>query len=347
MPPHTLESSPTPNDMPPATATVEDRLASEYRRLRVTGRSLLAVSGGADSVALFRATLKIADSLALLPIVAHLDHALRPESAADAAWVGDLARSQNVEFLTERLDVRSAAAHAGRGLEETARSLRYDFLRNAAESCGASFVATAHTADDQTETILFNLLRGSGLQGLRGIARRRSLSDRVTLVRPLLDMTRPAVEQYLASLHQPFLNDPSNTDPAFTRNRLRHDLLPQLRESINPALDESLRRLSRQAADASALIARLARRELAASNVESSAETIRLRTRRLRTRPRVLIRETISLAWRRAEWPRQAMGFDHWDALAGIVLDGGRRTLPGGTDARRRRGELILKRPPH
>lgn len=331
--------------MPQATPTVSDRVGAEYRRLGVTGRVLLAVSGGADSVALLRATCTVANDLGLTPIVAHLDHALRPESASDAAWVTELARSQGIEAIAQRLDVLALSTCARRGVEETARSARYDFLRVAAESSDAAFVATAHTADDQTETVLFNLLRGSGLRGLRGIARRRKLSDRVTLIRPLLDATRSEVEAYLRSLSQPWLQDASNTDTAFTRNRLRHDLLPRLRASINPHLDNSLRRLSRQAGEASALVARLARRELAAASLELSPETIRLRTRRLRTRPRLLVRETIVLAWRRAGWPRQAMGFDHWDALAGLVIDGGRRTLPGGTDARRRRGELILKRP--
>jgi hypothetical protein len=121
--------------------------------------------------------------------------------------------------------------------------------------------------------------------------------------------------------------------------------MPRLREGVNPRLDGSLRRLARQAGEASEYLSRCARRELRTAVVELTPEVIRLRCKRLRTRPRALVRETVALAWRRAGWPRQAMGFAHWDALASLVTDGGRRTLPGGTDARRRRGELILRRP--
>jgi tRNA(Ile)-lysidine synthase len=321
-----------------------DRLRAEYRRLRVRDRLVLAVSGGADSMALFRATLAVSTELGLSPVVAHLDHGLRENSAEDAAWVIAQAAPHRVECIAERCDVRAVAAATGRGLEETARHLRYAFLREVAETHRCAFVATAHTGDDQAETVLFQLLRGSGLRGLRGIPRRRRLSETVTLFRPLLDVTRAEVEAYLTSIDQPYLTDASNADRSYTRNRLRHDLLPQLREAINPRLDESLRKLSQQASEVSEFLVRSARRELKHAAVELSPGLIRLRCDHLLRRQRVLIRETVALAWRRAGWPRQAMGFAHWDALANLVLAGGRRTLPGGTDARRRRGELILKR---
>jgi tRNA(Ile)-lysidine synthase len=275
--------------------------------------------------------------------VAHLDHALRPESAEDAAWVAAQAAALGIGCVVARVDVRGAAA--GRGVEEVGRRLRYEFLARVAEQVGAGFVATAHTADDQAETVLFNALRGTGLRGLRGIPARRRLSKGVAIVRPLLGVTRREVEEHLAALGQAFLTDLSNRDAAYTRNRLRNDLMPRLREGVNPRLDESLRRLAGQAEEVAEFLTRCARRELRAAAVEMTEEVIRLRCDRLRTRPRVLVREVIALAWRRAGWPRQAMGFAHWDALAGIAIDGGRRTLPGGTDARRRRGELVLRRP--
>lgn len=305
---------------------------------------MLAVSGGADSVALLRGTLAVARELELIPLVAHLDHALRPDSEADAAWVAGLARTVGVESFVERRNVASAAF--GRGLEETARAVRYGFLARVATTQGASFVVTAHSADDQAETVLFQLLRGSGLRGLRGIPQRRRLADGVKLVRPLLGVSRAEIEAYLASIGQGFLSDASNTDPAFTRNRLRHQLLPALKREINPKLDEALLRLSRQAGEASEVLARAARRELRAALIESSPHQIRIRCDGLRRRPRALIREIVATAWRRAMWPRQAMGFAHWEALAELVVSGGRRTLPGGADARRRRGELVLSRRP-
>jgi tRNA(Ile)-lysidine synthase len=310
----------------------------------VSGPVIVAVSGGADSMAMLRATLVVADELQLWPIVAHLDHGLRHESAEDARWVVGQAEELDAEAVTARADVGAIAAESGRGLEETARRLRYTFLAEVAVHFGAATILTAHTAEDLAETVLHHVLRGTGLQGLRGIARRRKLTPAVTLLRPLLDVRRTEVEAYLAEIGQPFLTDASNADVVFTRNRLRHSVLPMLRESVNPSVIEALLRLSRQADETASLVRRLARRELRRVEIESSAEIIRLNSRRLRTRPRALIRETIVLAWRRSGWPRQAMSFRHWDALAEIVVSGGRRTLPGGTDARRRRGELILSR---
>ncbi len=139
------------------------------------------------------------------------------------------------------------------------------FCETTAERHSISRVATAHTADDVVETVLHHLLRGTSLDGLRGIARRRRLSPDVTLLRPLLDVRRSEIESFLESLGQTFLTDATNADVSFTRNRLRHEVLPMLRNAVNPQVDDALLRLAQQAAEASALVKRLARRVLAAS----------------------------------------------------------------------------------
>src|SRR5688500_7649333 len=209
--------------------TFPERLAEAYGWLRVRGTVVLAVSGGADSTALMLGTNTIAETLGLRPVVAHFDHGLRPTSAEDAAWVARRAADLGLPIVTERGDVLGAASASGRRIEETARRLRYEFLARTAERCEAAFAATAHTADDLAETVLFHVLRGTGLRGLRGIPPRRRLVPGVTLVRPMLDVSRSDVERYLASCGQEFLSDPSNADAAFTRSRFRHDLLPTLR----------------------------------------------------------------------------------------------------------------------
>ncbi|MGC1274843.1 MAG: tRNA lysidine(34) synthetase TilS [Planctomycetaceae bacterium] len=327
--------------------SLPDRLSNAFRTLGVTGRIVLAVSGGADSMALLRAACRLADRDGLTFAVAHLDHALRPESADEARCVAAFATEQSLDVFVERIDVHSVAHQTSRGIEETARRLRYEFLTQAAIQFEAAFVATAHTADDLAETVLFHALRGTGLRGLRGIPVRRRLTESVVLVRPLLGVSRSDVERYLAAIGQTYLTDPSNADPAFTRNLLRREILPRLRETVNPRLDEALLRLAQQATEASSLVIRLARNELRHALVESTPTQIRLRTRRLASRPRAVVRETVALAWRRAGWPRQRMSFAHWNAIAAIVVHGGRRSLPGRTDVRRSRGELILRRPPH
>lgn len=325
-------------------ASLPTRIEQQYERLRVGGRIVLAVSGGADSVAMLRATLAIAEKNGLEPILAHYDHGLRLGSANDAVWVENLANSLGMRSVIERGDVAAAAARGQRGVEETARAMRYAFLIRVSEQNSAPFLATAHTANDLAETVLFHVLRGTGVRGLKGIPVKRRISAQVTVVRPLLDVSRGEVEAYLKNLGQPFLIDPTNASGEFTRNRIRNEVLPPLRETINPGIDKALCRLSRQAGEISQLLSSFARKELRRTLLESTPNLIRLNSRRLTTRSRPVIRETVVLAWRRAGWPRQAMSFDHWDAIADIVVHGGRRTLPLKTDARRRQGELILRR---
>jgi tRNA(Ile)-lysidine synthase len=295
-------------------------------------------------MALLRGVHALAPECEVTCVVAHLDHGLRHESADDAAWVAARSAELGLRAIVMRVDVKAIAAQDRCGTEETARRVRYEFLRETAERLGISCVATAHSGDDVVETVLHHLLRGTSLDGLRGIARRRQLSSEVTLLRPLLDVRRAEIESFLASIGQPYLTDPTNADPSFTRNRLRHDVLPLLRNSVNSQVDQALLRLANQASETSALVRRFARRELKRVLIESSPKVIRLNSRILKTQPRALIRAVIAGAWRRQDWPRQAMSFAHWNALATIAIEGGRRTLPGGTDARRRRGELILQR---
>jgi tRNA(Ile)-lysidine synthase len=198
----------------------------------------VAVSGGADSLCLLLILMELGFPLC----AAHFDHGLRPESAGDSELVRRMAETLGVSFHTERGDVRREAAHRRATLEEAARELRYDFLARTAAACKAPSVATGHTADDQAETVLMHLLRGSGLEGLRGI-RPRSQFHGVRIVRPLLGLTHAqTVEFCLAAGFQP-LEDPSNRDPSFARNRIRNELIPRLRE-YNPQIVSVLGRLS-------------------------------------------------------------------------------------------------------
>src|SRR5438876_8996831 len=147
-----------------------------------------------------------------------------------------------------------AAGGSGEGIEGAARKARYDFLAYAASECGARYVATAHTADDQVETMLFNILRGTGLLGLAGIPRLRQLTDAATIIRPLLDVTRTEVLSYLQSLGQPYRDDSTNRLEEYTRNRIRLQLLPLLERDYNPRVREALLRLATIAGETRDLI---------------------------------------------------------------------------------------------
>ena len=202
---------------------------------------VVAVSGGGDSVGLLRVLHQLAGPLGLRLSVAHLDHGVRGEAArADAAFVAALAGSLDLPFVLGAWQP-TRSGH----FESDARRARYDWLTEAARARGASVIAVGHTRDDQAETILHRIVRGTGPRGLAGMPRTRLLASkpRITLARPLLGVSRREVRDYLAELKQPFREDASNADLSRTRARIRHDLLPKLAAEYNPNVALALVRL--------------------------------------------------------------------------------------------------------
>jgi tRNA(Ile)-lysidine synthase len=215
---------------------------------------VVGVSGGPDSLTLLHVLLRLRDELGIALHVAHLDHAMRPESPEDARFVKELAEAWGLPVTVARRDVPALAREWRLAPEEAARRARYEFLAEVAHQVQARTVAVAHNADDQVETVLMHLLRGSGLAGLRGM---QPLSpypypvpgrERLRLVRPLLEVPRPAIEAYCREHGLQPRFDRSNLDTTFFRNRLRHELIPTL-ETYNPGIREILRRTARVIAD--------------------------------------------------------------------------------------------------
>jgi tRNA(Ile)-lysidine synthase len=193
---------------------------------------VVAVSGGADSVSLLLALREAGCRL----VVAHLDHALRTESADDAEFVRQLSERLGVPCTVERREVAAYRRKRKLSLEEAAREVRHAFLADLAERESAKAIFLGHTADDQVETFLLRLIRGAGVAGLASMRPKDGL-----LCRPLLGLWRAGVEAYLRERGQEWREDASNTDPAFLRNRVRHELLPLL-ASMNPGIKRVLAR---------------------------------------------------------------------------------------------------------
>ena len=304
-------------------------------RCRVHETSIvIGVSGGADSVALLRGLVELRNEFALSLHVAHLNHKLRgATSDADAAWVERLATSLNLP--AEIGSVTSDLTQERAGVEEAARDARHRFLNETAARVDSHTIALAHTADDQVETVLHHLFRGTGLSGLRGIPPERLLPGNIRLVRPMLTIRREVVEAYLLELGQDFRTDATNTDVSLTRNWLRHELLPQLRSHFGEKVDLSLTRLSDQAAEIETTLTTLAERLLDQSLLDAQQDTVRLDVRPLTNQPRHLVREAFVQLWQRQQWPRQSMGFTEWNRLAETALVGGSANLPGDITSRR------------
>jgi tRNA(Ile)-lysidine synthase len=210
----------------------------EQRLLQAGDRVAVAVSGGADSVALLRVLLELRQELGIVLFVAHFHHQIRgAEADADRQFVSGLAQQFQLELHSGSQDVPAYARVQRLSLETAARELRHRWFAELVEKGHAGKVATAHTLDDQAETVLMRILRGTGVRGLAGISPEHKEKH---LVRPLLGTTRHAVEAYLNALGQPWRNDSSNLDLGHTRNRVRHTLLPLLEKDFNPAIRQTL-----------------------------------------------------------------------------------------------------------
>ncbi len=286
------------------------------KRLRVpAGPGVVAVSGGADSVALLHALCLNSPARPLT--VAHLNHQLRGiESDADAEFVSEL--RPEWPHRIESIDIAKLAAESGRNLEAVAREVRYAFLTRVATEVGASWVATAHTLDDQAETILHRLLRGTGLRGLRGIARERELAPGILLVRPMLVITRTEVIAFLESHGLPWREDATNRDLAFTRNRIRHELLPLMR-TFNPAVTDVLGRLAEQSGEVFEVVETETKRLLEASELPRARKLVVFDQVKLANVPEHRLRDMFVAVWAREGWPRDGMTHAHWQRVVDVA----------------------------
>lgn len=307
---------------------------------------VVAVSGGADSVALLLALRAITQQEAGQLVVAHFNHRLRgAESDGD---------EQFVRQLCQRLNTPCTVAHAdgvpestGNGLEAEARQQRYEFLRDAANQHGARYVVTAHTADDQAETVLHRVVRGTGLAGLSGIPVSRRLSEMTTVIRPLLSARRSEVLAYLQNRKQTFREDSSNELTVFTRNRIRHQLMPLLEQQFNPQTVPSLLRLANLAREAQQVIDSVVEPLPAAAVVHRTADCVDLTLAPLLSQPHYLVRELFVRVWRLQHWPRQDMSEAKWGELGDLVQHDSQArhlTLPGGVQVKVLHDAMVLRR---
>ena len=208
--------------------------------MRAGERVAVAVSSGADSVALLRIFLELRDELGAVISIAHFHHGIRGADAdADEAFVADLARIHNLEFHLGRGEAPAHAKSSNISIETAARQLRLDFFESLLQEQRVSSVSTAHTLDDQAETVLMKALRGAGTRGLAGIFPEHQMPAG-RIVRPLLEVHREELREYLRSLKQQWREDASNADLSFARNRIRARVLPMLREEVNPSVDQTL-----------------------------------------------------------------------------------------------------------
>ncbi len=328
------------------------RLFEASRRLVGPGRRVVCgVSGGADSVALLHGLTAVNEiqNQGWLLAAAHLNHGLRAGAAADTEFVRELAASLGLECAVESHDIRTTAGRTGESIEEAGRRVRYAFFQRVAGDSGATVVAVGHHADDQAETVIHRVVRGTGIRGLGGMSPVRPICEGsgVGLIRPLLSFRRAELRSYLAVRNLSYREDETNADTTPTRNRIRHRVLPLLERELNPGVVESLGRLADQARRMEEATAWIAAEALNRCRIRAEAGLVVLSAKRLAAAPEAIQGGVIRLALERLGVGLHSIGFERLEAARDLVTDNdAQRTvqLAGGAYAQRRGCELIIGR---
>lgn len=327
-------------------ATIE-----RFAMLAPGDRVLIGVSGGPDSLSLLYALHALRDPLSLDLHVAHLNHRLRRAAAADARFVAETAARLDIPCTVEAIDVRAVKQRTGLSLEHAARQERYRFFARVAASIGASVVATAHTADDNVETVLLHLLRGAGTDGLAGIPPVRPLAAPesaapVRVVRPLLDTWRAAVERYCASLGLEPRLDITNRRRVHLRNRIRLDLLPYLTRHFGPAVKPNLQRLTEIARPETALLEQMAQEALDRHAIPAPGGLSLLAAPLAQLDP-ALQRRAVRAALRRVKGGPEEIGYHEIERVASALAcpEEIQFDLPGPIRVRRQGESLLIFQP--
>ena len=305
-------------------------------------RLVIGISGGPDSTALafLLDEYSSAQDRGWRLHLAHLNHGLRgPDSDSDAGFVADLAERHGWEVTIDQRPVRKRAQRSGGTLEETARNERYEFFERVLADQDAQVIATAHHADDNVETVLHRLIRGTGIRGLSGIPAVRPLRDGqpYRLIRPLLNVRRADILAYLDRRGITYCHDHTNEVTEFTRNRIRNELIPQLEQDYNPAVADAVLRLAEQARRLNEFVQRAVDEKFPTMHIgERAAEhptEITLNATALLHEPQALQTELIRRAIANLGIGEKKLTFGHLLAIIELVeknVSGKRLELPGG-----------------
>ncbi|MBI3021959.1 MAG: tRNA lysidine(34) synthetase TilS [Candidatus Omnitrophica bacterium] len=323
------------------------RTIARHRLVPPRERIVVAVSGGADSVALLHILLALRPILKPTLHIAHLDHSLRQGSSDDAGFVRELGARCGVPATIERRDVGAVCERRGWSLEDGARKLRYEFLLEVARRASAGCVALAHTADDQAETVLMRLVRGTGLTGLCAMPIKRRLDDGVWLVRPLLEVWRREVTAYLQEAGLAHREDPTNDDRRFIRNRIRRELLPLLEQDYNPNIKKVLAQLAQLSQWDYAYLQEASGRQWKRMAKGRTPAQVALSIALFRRQPKALQRQLVRQSVLRIRGDLTAFEFRHWLEVERLFFErpvGTLVGLPGGVQLRREQDRVLFER---
>jgi len=317
----------------------------KFKMFRRQDRVLVGLSGGKDSVTLLYILNALKKDYEIELYVAHLDHKIRGEdSRKDREFCEALTKRLGLVIESGEADVSDLTKEKGLSLEEAARIERYNFFKYVAQKNSIKKIAVGHTRDDQVETVLMRMIRGSGMMGLSGISPVREIFG-LTVVRPLIEVSRSEIEEFVKSNKLEFRHDATNDEIIFTRNKIRHELLPYLEENFNPNIKEILSNMADNLRSENDFIEKFSIRKFRSISTRKDGEII-LDLKGLKRQHVAIQKRILRTAIRELKGNLRRLTYQHWKELEDLIdymPAGSKLDLPSGIDVVKKRDCIIFK----
>ncbi len=317
----------------------------KHNMLQKHDRILAGVSGGPDSITLLHVLNSLKKEYSLNIVIAHLDHKFRgEESAADRKFCEGLAKKYNLEIMWEEIDVPGIAKEKGISPEEAARLARYDFFKRAAKEKNIDKIAVGHTRDDQAETVLMRIIRGAGMKGLGGISPVKEMMGN-KIIRPLIEVSRKDVEDFIAEACLRFKKDSSNEKTIFTRNKIRLELIPLLEKDFNPNIKEVLSNMAENLQVENEFLSRYAKRKFKSVS-KIKQEEIFIDLKKFKKLPEAVRKRVLRASLEELKGDLRRLTYQHWKEMEELIDSRPVNSivdLPAGISITKDRANIILK----
>lgn len=318
----------------------------KYNMIKKHDRVLIGVSGGADSVALLKVLLALKKEYSLDIVIAHLDHKFRgKESKEDRIFCEDLAKKLSLEIVSEEIDVPKIVIEKGISPEEAARFERYDFFKRQCKIKNIKKIVVAHHKDDQAETVLMRIIRGTGTAGLGAMNPVKDMGD-FTIIRPLIEVSRKEIEEFIKENKIKFRHDSSNDKVVFTRNKVRRELLPYLEENFNPNVKEVLSNMAENLRSENEFLEKFSKRKFKSiSKVQNG--TVSIDIKRFKKQPEAVRKRILRSALEYLKGDLRRLTYQHWKEAESLINKRPSNSivdLPGGIDITKNKNSLIIQK---
>lgn len=318
----------------------------KYHMLQKRDRILAGLSGGPDSVVLLEVLLALKKEYSLDIYIAHMDHKFRgEESLSDRKFCEDIAKGLKLDIICEERDVPGIAKEKGISLEEAARFERYDFFKNAARVKKIQKIAVGHTKDDQAETVLMRAIRGSGIRGLGGMSPAKDMQG-IIIIRPLIEILRREIDSFIKEFDLKARHDSTNDKVLFTRNRIRHELIPYLENKFNPRLKEVLANMADNLRMENEFLEKFTKRKFKSVSKKSKTNEITIDIKKLRKQPEAIRKRILRSALEEVKGDLRRFTYQHWKEMDELISKRPGNSivdLPGGIDIMKNKNNLTIQ----